>query len=213
VPTGYTAVLQEEPDISLADFTLRCARAMGSCVMMRDDKMNEPLTKEKIAGGIGKYHLEAMQKARRDLFELKKMTPKKKEFHNMVMSKREKDITYHRERLEETKRLEKTYHRMLKEVKEWNPPSEDHVCLKNFMIKQIEESIDGDCTFDFEYHGKAIDKLTSEPDFEEEYNEMIADLERDIKYHENHYNEDVEKANSRIKWLADLYSSLGLKLK
>lgn len=41
MPTGYTADLTL--DTPFERFAMRCARAMGACVMMRDDPMDAPI--------------------------------------------------------------------------------------------------------------------------------------------------------------------------
>ena len=42
MPTGYTAIIEDKPGLTLREFALRCARGMGACIMQRDDNMDEP---------------------------------------------------------------------------------------------------------------------------------------------------------------------------
>lgn len=42
MPTGYTEIIERKPDLTLREFVLRCARAMGACVMQRDEGLDSP---------------------------------------------------------------------------------------------------------------------------------------------------------------------------
>lgn len=46
MPTGYTEAVQSGEVTEFRDFALRCARAMGALIMMRDDPMDAPIPDE-----------------------------------------------------------------------------------------------------------------------------------------------------------------------
>jgi hypothetical protein len=93
---------------------------------------------------------------------------------------------------------------MLKKVNNWIPPSTEHDGLKKFMIEQIAESIKWDCSTSYYEEGLSREKES----FEEYYTDKLKSLEEDIKYHEEKYNEDVERTNKANQWIEDLYNSL-----
>ena len=72
MPTGYTAKLMENGQ-SFQEFVMFCARAMGVCVMMRDDSLDKPIP-EKFEPSD--YELKEMAKARTELDRLLSMTKK-----------------------------------------------------------------------------------------------------------------------------------------
>ena len=70
------------------------------------------------------------------------------------------------------------------------------------MIKQLEESMNFDVMDESYYkvpknRGGAVWLI-----------DRIESAERNIAYHTKHYEEEVERTNSRNKWIADLYISL-----
>ena len=43
MPTGYTAIIDDNPKVSFSDFVLRCARGMGACITMREEPNDTPI--------------------------------------------------------------------------------------------------------------------------------------------------------------------------
>lgn len=141
MPTGYTADVQSGKVTDFKTFALRCARAMGALILMRDDAMDAPIPDEFKPDTEMYDRMEA--DARDTLGMLDALTPEdaqKKadaEFeslsqeHNKAMAKRR----------EEKKRYEAMYAKVL----EWQPPTSDHKGFKDFMAEQLLSSIDSDC--------------------------------------------------------------------
>lgn len=135
--TGYTAAIED--GISFQDFVLRCARAMGACIMQRDEPLNAPIKMDEPSG----YYKVEGEKAFRELAM----------FSSMDLASREQvyreSIRSRESALSEIKvghsELRAKYDDMLQKVNEWEPPTEDHVGLKEFMQEQIAESMSFDC--------------------------------------------------------------------
>ena len=70
MPTGYTAELSETPDMSFEAFAWKCARAMGVCIMQRDDSASTPIAMEETPCD---YYAESLSAAEKDLIELRSM--------------------------------------------------------------------------------------------------------------------------------------------
>ena len=197
MPTGYTAIINDKPNITLKEFTLRCARAFGACIEQRDDDINK-LPKKQV---VSTYHLDELNKAIKELNHFKN-TPKKQLLKEMAirLEKLKVDSKKQNEKCRKEKaEMKKNYESMLEKVNKWEIPSIEHQGLKNFMISQITESMDWDCK---EYPDSEIDYTT-----EEFYNKTLNDLKRDIKYHEEKYNDEVKRVNSQNKWIGDVYKS------
>ena len=62
--TRYTAIVGEKDDVSLRDFTLRCARRMGALVIMGDQPLDKKIPEEFVPSS---YHSESLEKARTEL--------------------------------------------------------------------------------------------------------------------------------------------------
>lgn len=105
-------------------------------------------------------------------------------------------------RIKEILELKNKYLIILNQVKDWVPPSSDHTPMKEFMIEQIEESIQWDC--DVKYYSEPTKLL----DAMEYKNKILRELEEDIAYHSKQHEEEVERVAQRNKWVRLLRESL-----
>lgn len=130
MPTGYTAILQEQPDISFAEWAKQCARAFGACIMQRDDSMREP---PNVDEQPSRYHIERLEEVRSKLAWLRECTDTELE------AKRSEEVAQNRayslEQIEKTKATEISYRRMLALAKAWEPPTPEHAGVKKFMVE------------------------------------------------------------------------------
>ena len=193
MPNNYTADIYEGNDVSFRDFTLKCARAFGACIEQRDDDANDkPKLIEKTKDN---YHIERIE-------EVKKWKkPTKAEFDDYV----KKQIDYCNEQNEKQLKLKASYQQMLDKVNDWNPPTKEHEGLKKFMIEQLTNSLEFDCSNDYyQQELNNIKQLT--------YNQYVKDMrdsnKRDIEYHTNELKKENERTDNRNAWISALYKSL-----
>jgi hypothetical protein len=197
MPTGYTSDLYEGKDVSFPEFAMRCARAFGALVQMRDMPPDAPIPDQFAPHS---YHKEALERAQRQLEEVTSWDAKEAE-RGAERS--------HQELLKETlkgkvssRALKKRYETMLEKVATWEPPTSDHERLKQYMTEQLQQSLDFDCATSLYYELPA--RLTGE-----EYREQqIAAAQRDIEYHSEQYTGEVERAEERTEWVKQLRESL-----
>lgn len=194
MPTGYTAYLTEEKELTFREFTLICARNFGALVTMRDEPMNAPIPEELKPST---YNKERLDEATKNLDAFYKLTPE--ELKTKTDEYNKEQIRYYEDKMKKTSLTRARYETMLKKVKDWNPPSSEHTGLKKFMIEQIERSIDFDC-----YDITLPKKLS----IEQWKNYKEGTLLRDIEYHSKAYAEEIERTNGRNKWLKELRKSL-----
>ena len=116
----------------------------------------------------------------------------------------EENIKYNKEQHEIYKNLKERYLNVLSDVLQWQPPTEDHVELKNFAIKQLENSIKFDCDGKEKFYSLDVEKETPE----EYIKRNIDSCLRNIKYHSEEYKKEVKKTLSRNKWIKELRESL-----
>lgn len=88
---------------------------------------------------------------------------------------------------------------MLAEVEAWEPPSENHTGLKNFMREQIEESIKWDCE---------IDEKPMQETFEDWRKSLVEYYKDDVDYHLKRLEEEKTRAAENNKWSRQLFKSL-----
>ena len=198
MPTGYTAGLYEGEQ-SFEDFVLGCARAFGAAVLMRDNPASEPISIEAITDKSD-YHVRGLKAAVVELGRLEKMTTAEIEREAELFNKEriESDERHTATRLE----MRGRYQAMLDQVREWEPPSEEHAEFKTFMIEQLQGSID----FDTKFIGKISAPLT--PD--EWYAQTVANRRRDITYHIEEDAKRIERNEGRTRWVTQLWESLGI---
>ena len=194
MPTGYTLDLYDGKDITFEEFVLRCARAFGALIDMRDEPMDAPIPERFEPSD---YHLKELIKAKKRLEEVKGWDEEKAEqeaerAYRDALKKREEFI-------EKNKLIHKRYEDMLSKVREWKPPTPDHVDLKKFMIQQLEDSIEFDCF---------IPEMPQSLSGEEYKEQQIKKALDDIDYHEKEYAKEVSRVHERNKWLLLLRESL-----
>ena len=191
MPTGYTTDIYNGKDVSFRDFALNCARQFGACIMQRDDPADE---KPKIMPEES-YHTEELKK----LGKFKK--PTKAEFEKYVKTK----IADCKETIDKMKKLQKAYNKKIKEAQNWNPPTPEHEGLKKFMIQQLTDSMQFDCSYDhYESELKKLNKMTYDDYFEQQKQHH----KRRIEYHTKYLEKDLDNIRKRNKWIQDLYNSL-----
>lgn len=192
--TGYTHDVADGKIKDFRTFALRCARAFGALIEMRDDPMDAPIPAEFKATD---YH----QKAIAEAVEKQKVL--------VAMTETERRAAYSREmeeswtRYSETKaeylKTERRYREMLRKVQAWNPPSPEHKGLKDFMVEQLESSIKWDCG--------SVPK-PEQPTLDQWWADKVARAARDIGYHRKEHAEEVERVKGRNLWVKQLNDSL-----
>jgi hypothetical protein len=200
MPTGYTHAIEKGQ--SFEDFALNCARAFGACIMQRDDPASDkPKLREESS-----YYEEKLPEALAEYGYLQSLTEEQKEAYGE--EERDKEIARIQKAIEDKSALREKYNAMMAKVGAWNPPTSEHQGLKEFMTKQIVDSISFDCDtkYDLERLQTAISKTSI--DF---YNDAVKSVEWNAK----HYEEELEKEKKRVadsnNWILELYKSLGIQ--
>lgn len=197
MPTGYTAKIAD--GISFNDFALSCARAFGACIEQRDD---DPSDKPKTQNPCH-YHLDKLEKAHRELANFKKMSNRR--LRQKWGNEMRRQAISALGSLQKKEALRKKYAKMLEQVKAWVPPTIDHQGLKEFMEKQITESMDWDCD---PKHTIELG-LKDLADFPTWKKSVLKSLQWDIDYYAKRGQEDLQRTTERNSWIRDLYQSLG----
>jgi len=196
MPSGYTEDVADGKVTEFRDFAMNCARAFGALIHMRDDPSSaaipdviEPST----------YHADRLAEARDKMTALEAMTRADKEAAADAAYRDEiaADARYATRIAEQKSR----YDAMIAKAAAWTPPTPDHAEMKNFMLQQLRDSVDFDCS---NRTSRVPVKLTAD----EWYSKAAAKCSEDIARHSEEHAKEVERAASRTAWVKALRQSL-----
>lgn len=141
MPTGYTYAVQEGKIDTLEDFAKDCARAF---LWQARDSNEKDLVKLVTGTRDASYYENKLVEAINKSSMYRNMTDD--EWRVFYESEYARDIKWKTEYREKQRLERERYQLMLSKVIAWNPPTEKHQELKNFMMKQLNDSIDFDCS-------------------------------------------------------------------
>jgi hypothetical protein len=197
MPTGYTHAVQDGKITEFEDFVWVCARGMGALINMRDDRADAPIP-ERFEPSV-EYHDNAIVAAQARLQELDGMSPLavREAAQQAYAEKVKGDDGY-----EAKKRgWRERYEAMLTKVQAWEPPTQDHAGFKSFMIDQLRQSIDFDCSGSFYDPPEKLEPA-------DWHRAEVQKAMRDVAYHTAERAKEVERTEGRNRWLAQLRASL-----
>jgi hypothetical protein len=194
MPTGYTADIAK--GITFEQFAMNCARAFGALVTMRDDPQNAPIPDVIEPSDYSQKRLEQTHVEMDRLLALSA-----RQIADEAEQDFREELRRHAERMQKAAELRMKYEAMLACVRAWDAPTPDHNEFKAFMESQIVQSIDFDCdtSYDEMPQPKAPAVWIAE---------RLAQLRKDVAYHENAHREEVERAGQRTAWIQALRNSL-----
>lgn len=198
MPTGYTADVQSGKVTDFREFAMQCARAFGATILMRDDPMDKPIPDEFKPSS---YHGEALDAAQKNLIHYEEMTLPQAAIE--ARAEYEQGLAARNERMERRAAQRTRYQAMLDQVNAYVVPSAEHVEFKKFMVQQLTESIDFDCS----------DKYDDGPKFmagDEWRKSKIERARKDIEYHKREYAAEISQTDSRNQWIRQLRDSLAI---
>jgi len=203
MPTGYTAGILDGTVTTFPQFAKLCMRAFGATIHLRDESLDaeyEPRVP-------GDYYLKGIEKAKQLIIDAQKLSDE--EIVETKKKQLEDSKKYHLEAIEKAKNSTIEMNKILTDVRKWQPPTPEHTGIKDFMIKQIEETIDFDCKTD--YHDKELFKIEFESlniNASEIRKEMLEKGKKDFTYHNSENLKEIQRCEQSNKWVSDLLKSL-----
>lgn len=194
MPTGYTAAIADGIDFNT--FAMRCARAMGATILMRDEPLDAEIPS---AFAPSTWNEERLREASARMAELEAMTPEQAE--QAALAAWQEAEAMRQKRIAEIKELRAKYQAMLGRVDAWVPPTPDHEGLKTFMSQQIVDSLKFDCDLSY-YEPKP------RPDGATWLAQQKAKTASDIEYHATAGIEERQRTADRNAWIKALRESL-----
>lgn len=198
MPTGYTADVADGKITDFTEYAIQCARAFGACIMLRD----EPMSSEIPEFEPSDYNAKALAKAEHDLSHFLAMNEsQRRELHQ---AEHAKNVETANRGIAEKKEQLARYNAMLEKALQFKSPSPEHENYAKFLVSQLEESIRFDCG------GSYYNELKQPIAFEAWQSNRIKYLHLEIEYHRKAHREEVERTESRNRWVRQLKESLGI---
>jgi len=194
MPTGYTSSVVDGQVTEFRDFALQCARAFGALVTMREDPWDTPIP-DKIEPSS--YYADQIKEDELQLKVVLSMTDA--ECDNAAVIEHNQQKARIENSLAKAQLENERICAMLEKVSAWGPPSPDHVEMKDFMLKQLNMSIN-----DLQYYEKMSRKL----DGREWREKTVNELKRKIEYNTKHHIDELNRAAKRTRWIQQLKESL-----
>lgn len=198
MPTGYTADVEDGTITELKDFALKCARAIGYLIRMRDAGRDAPIEEMQPST----YHSKAIDLAEERLSQLTALTDA--EWAEKLDSERQSQIDHYESALAEDRINNERYALMLDKVQAWTPPTPNHQGLKDFMIQQLETSM-GDSS----YYERALENAKANRKSLEQFKTDTLDVARRTLYSSQQaWGEEIARVAEANAWVQALRSSL-----
>lgn len=199
MPTGYTADITEK-NITFQQYAMNCARAFGALILMRDEPMDAPIPAK---FEPDTHYVKCYKGAIAETARLSRMTPKQQDAFGAA--KKAEAVKSAKEWLARAAADNAKYAAMREQVQAWEPPTQDHVELKSFMLQQIDIS-----TSDTSYAKQHVAECeASTPN--SYYRSALDTQERNIKYYGEQLEKEKERATGRTEWVQQLRKSLEMK--
>jgi hypothetical protein len=194
MPTGYTAGILDGTTKDFKEYAKLCSRAF--MIHLRD----EPIDSEYTPRTPSNYHIKAITEAKLKLKEIEVLddeTIVKREYEKIL-----NDIEYHEKAIVNKNENEVKLNQFLEKAKAYKPPTETHKGISDFMIEQIEKTIDFDCKDD-DYHQKRINKLKENLkvlNADDIRGQLRAKATEDIAYNTKAHEEDLKRCRDSNNW-------------
>lgn len=199
VPTGYTSPVQNGKITTLRELAMYCARAFGACIDMRDEPMDKPVP-DRFEPRTS-YYDEKIAEERALIAELSNLSAQ--ECERRAIADHADRLDSHKRYLAEKEQSRQRYQSMSDQVAAWRVPEELSE-LRAFMLQQLGQSIDFDCSTKY---------VPSEPAVRSGaawLAETLAETRRNLAYHEEHRAAEIRHTEERNQWLVLLRASLDM---
>jgi hypothetical protein len=193
-PSGLTEEIYEgKPDWTIEDFARRCASQFGPMIRFKD--VPHPEIPARL--DPQPYHRDQLEKAQRELAQTESWTGIEAQQQAMTANRnmRASDEAAQRGDAE----LRARYEKMQAEVEAWEVPASLDA-LKAFMLSALRDSM----AFDLPRRPRP----PTIPFTPEAYRATkLAALRRDVEYHTEMWNKEVERTNEQNEWLRDFHEA------
>jgi hypothetical protein len=198
MPNGYTADIYEGKDITLREYLMKVGRGMSMAIMQRDEALDAPVKLREPS----KYSLERLGEALEAKHKLLTMTQADR--NSAAAQEWESQKLAHQQAVRNRDGMRKRYQAMIDQVEAWEPV-EKVAYVKEHALRYLRESMDFDCPSSGRvYPEDPGDTWNGYEWFDKE----LSRLNKDIEYHREAWDEEVERVNDFNEHILAFHESL-----
>lgn len=202
MPTGYTEkICSGKEDVPVSDFIRTCARGMGALVLLRDNSLNAPIPDTLPVMNYHEKRIQELEKEHGEICSLSIEECNARADSDAIEQNRRRDEAWR-----ESEARRSRYENMIAQIEEWVPPTKDHDGLKNFMLKQLIDSMQHDCMSLEEW--ETIYPEAALSDGGQWRDQKIASISMDLGYHRIKARDENKLNTERQLWWDQLRASL-----
>jgi hypothetical protein len=197
--TGYTYQLVDK-NLDFKNWVLCCARAFSPYVSLRDESIDTPTPTELKPSD---YYLKHLCEVKSERAELEKMDRKAA----LAYGQKNKDAAVD-SMFQLLKEKQNEKHKMLSilgQVQSWEPPTDEHIGLKDFMIQQLEDSIKD---INLDYYVKEVQRWEAKDPLTI-YNDQLEYLVEEEERTKERLNKVLKQIEHDNTWIRQLLKSIG----
>jgi hypothetical protein len=203
MPTGYTSGIIDGKTKTFEEYAKQCMRAFGATIHMRDDSLNseyEPRTPSS-------YYTDRIFELQKELDDLKNTSDEK--LLENIKSKYAEQKEYLAKRVLEKEKTRTLLYKFLNTAINYNPPTEEHVGIKKFMIEQLEMTISSDCDTDYELTElQKLKSLANNVDVAQIREELTSSINESLEYYQKEFNKELKRCTDSNLWVEHFLQSL-----
>lgn len=192
MPTSYTEKVGTGEVTDFAEYAMMCARNFGVCITLRDDPLSGDIPEFR----PDPHYERRLAEARAKLAEWDSMTAEQRE-EKYKAECREID-EYTKNGLQKVNETRKRYEAMLEKAKAFASPTEEHKGFAKFIVEQLEQSIEFDCSTEF------YDSMQDPPAFTDWVMQTQLRLTKALASASESLLEETEQCRKRNEWIANL---------
>ena len=200
--SGYTVEVIKGNVTTLEQFAEVCLKGFGATAHMKDEPLVTPYRK----AIVDKEHKKTIKKLNKSLIEFNKLSDQQLIDDETAALNKSRD--HFVEKIELAKQAKKDLSALLLDAQLWTPPTDKYIVMKEFMIKNLKETIGFDC--DLTPINKLIEDIdgrlaTIDPELIR--SKHIEGLNQQIDYHQEAYDVDHSHCKQSNEWVKELMDS------
>jgi hypothetical protein len=194
MPTGFTSIIEDNPDTTFRAFALRCARGMGACANQSDESLDVPPKVEE--SNLESFYAVNKQEREKHLAKLQSMTASER--HAMFDGAVAQCEKFNADSIARSREMQRRYESMRQQVLAWTPPTPEHERFQCFMLEQIDSSVEALPKGELEIPRAFYDWWRKEIHYATESTARAVE----------NFNQWETRTRERKEWIEQLYASL-----
>lgn len=200
--SGYSQEVLNGNVTTLKQFASVCAMGLGATAHQKDEALNTPIRK----AVVGKHHNKAIRELKSNLKDFKEVTDK--QLHKDEKKALSETKEHYLKKIVLVKAAKKKCSALLLDAQLWEPPTDNHVVVKEMMIEHLKETIEFDCDLKpIKELIADIDKRIKSIDPEAIRTKQIEAIEKAIDFHEQSHKVDKDHVKQSNEWVGELMNS------